>query len=76
MIWLLDDFINKSNDGYKLSVTKSAEYVSKDASLLEVQNKINNSKYCQDVLVTEDGSSSKPVIGWITNNKINELGKV
>lgn len=70
----LDDLI--SNDGYKLSVTKSVEYVSKDASLLEVQNKINNSKYCQDVFVTEDGSATKPVIGWITNNKVQEMGRV
>lgn len=72
----LDDLINKSNDGYKLSAIKSAEFVSKDDSLLEVQNKINNSKYCQDVFVTEDGSATKPVIGWITNNKVIELGRV
>ena len=72
----LDDLINKSNDGYKLSVIKSVEFVSKDATLLVVQNKINNSKYCQDVFVTEDGSSSKPIIGWVTNNKVIELGRV
>lgn len=72
----LDDLINKSNDEYKLSVTKSAEFVSKDASLLEVQNKINNSRYCQDVFVTDDGSANNPVIGWITNNKVQEMGKV
>lgn len=72
----LDDLINSSNDQYKQSVIKSAEFVSKDASLLEVQTKINNSKYCQDVFVTDDGSASKPVIGWITNNKVNELSKL
>jgi hypothetical protein len=72
----LVDLINSSNEDYKLSVTKSAEYVSKDASLLEAQTKINGSRYCQDVFVTADGSATSPVIGWITNNKLNELGKV
>jgi len=72
----LDDLINKSNDGYKLSVTKSVEFVSKEGTLLEVQTKINNSKYCQDVFVTEDGSATKPVLGWITNNKVQEMGRV
>jgi hypothetical protein len=72
----LIDLVTGSNDEYKLSVTKSAEYVAKDASLLEVQTKINGSKYCQDVFVTADGSATSPVIGWITNNKLNELGRV
>ena len=72
----LDDLINNSDDGYKLSVTKSVEFIAKDATLLEVQNKINNSKYCQDVFVTATGLPSEPVIGWITNNKITELSKV
>ncbi len=72
----LDDLINNSTDQYKQSVIKSAEFVSKDASLLEVQTKINNSKYCQDVFVTDDGTAAKPVIGWITNNKVIELSRV
>jgi hypothetical protein len=72
----LFDLINNSNEGYKLSVTKSVEFVTKDSSLLEVQTKINNSKYCQDVFVTADGSATKPIIGWITNNKVQEMGRV
>lgn len=72
----LSDLINNSDDVYKLSVTKSAEFVAKDATLLEAQNKINNSKYCQDVFVTATGLPGTPVIGWITNNKVIELSKV
>lgn len=72
----LNDMINNSNDDYKLSVTKSVEFISKEATLLEVQTKIKNSKYCQDVFVTDDGSATKPIIGWITNNKVQELGRV
>ena len=72
----LDDLINNTDDKYKLSVTKSIEFVSKDATLLEAQNKINNSKYCQDVFVTDDGTAAKPILGWITNNKVIELSRV
>jgi hypothetical protein len=72
----LDNLINNTTEEYKLSVTKSAAFVSRTSSLLEVQNMINNFKYCQDVFVTENGSPDKPIIGWITNNKVTELGKV
>lgn len=72
----LDDLINNTDDKYKLAVTKSVDFVSKNATLLEAQTKINNSKYCQDIFVTEDGTATKPVIGWITNNKVIELSRV
>ena len=72
----LADAINSSDSEMLTSLTKGAAFVSKAATVFDVQQKIINNSLCQDVFVTETGKDSEPIIGWITNSKIEELAKV
>lgn len=78
----LDDLVNKTDteinkdSDIKQRLIKSAEFVSKTATLYEANEKLKANKFCQDVFVTENGIVSEAVIGWITNNRIAELAKV
>lgn len=72
----LKDLLENSDSEIAKRLLSSTGFVSKDAKLLEAQAIIVNNQYCQDVFVTETGSKSEPVIGWITNNKITELARL
>ncbi len=50
--------------------------VRQDADLAEAKDKMDNSRDCLDVLVTQNGKEKEPVLGWITNAKIEEVAKV
>jgi hypothetical protein len=47
-----------------------------DADLAEAKDKMDSAKNCLDVLVTQNGREHEPVLGWITNAKIEEVAKV
>jgi len=72
----LDDLINKSTAEIKNKIMQGVAFISPSATLLEAHDLITRSPYCQNVFVTNTGKSSEPIMGWITNNKITELGKV
>jgi len=37
------------------------------ATILDAKNAMEKVKSCQDVFVTQNGSSEEKVIGWLTN---------
>ena len=47
-----------------------------DADLAEAKDKMDKAQGCLDVLVTQNGKENEPVLGWITNAKIEEVAKV
>ena len=51
-------------------------FVAQDASLAHAKNKLEGKKGCQDVFVTEDGASDKPVQGWLTNVDIEGYSRI
>jgi hypothetical protein len=50
--------------------------VRQDADLAEAKDKMDKTPDCLDVLVTQNGKENEPVLGWITNAKIEEVAKV
>jgi len=48
--------------------------VSKKATLADASNAMHLMLDCRDVFITETGKSDEPVIGWLTNIRIAELG--
>ncbi len=50
--------------------------VDRDATLKIVRSTMSRIKNCQDVFVTENGTKSSPVVGWITNGIIEENSKL
>jgi len=53
-------------------VRNAAEFVSKVATLGEAKSRMEAKPHCQDVFVTENGKSTEKVLGWLTNNAIQE----
>jgi hypothetical protein len=72
----LEQVINSTDDEMKNKIRNSISFVSKNATLLEVKEKMKANIGSQDVIVTENGLPAEAVIGWITNNKIIEMSKV
>lgn len=72
----LEELINNTDEEMKMKITKSAEFVSKRATLFDANEKMKLNKYCQDVFVTENGKAEEEIIGWVTNNKVSELCKI
>jgi hypothetical protein len=66
----LEDFLN--HPGIREIVQKSIAFVSKDATLTQAKEKMEQVKNCQDVFVTETGASNEPVIGWLLNTEISK----
>lgn len=60
----LEDFLNSDMRDY---VEKSLTFVPLSATVAEAKRKMDATKNCQDVFVTESGGSNEPVVGWLTN---------
>lgn len=72
----LEELTNNTDEEMKMKITKSAEFVSKTATLFDANEKMKLNKYCQDVFVTENGKAEEEIIGWVTNNKVAEFCKI
>jgi len=55
---------------------KTFGVVNKDATLAIAQAEMRRIENCQDVFVTETGRKDSAVVGWITNNIIEQNSKV
>lgn len=65
-----------SDPAIKELVGASMAFVPKDATLEDAKNKMEETKNCRDVFITETGEQDKPVIGWLTNIDINKGLKI
>ena len=77
----LDDLTNDQQLG--TVVRGSFAVIKSDATLADAKdamdkasNALGSAGNCYDVFVTETGGSDDPVVGWITNDIINENAKV
>lgn len=57
-------------------LSQGIAFVQKSDSLLQAQERIKESQWCNDVFVTQSGSPNEPVLGWITNVIIAEQAKL
>jgi hypothetical protein len=63
-----EDFLN--DPIIKEFVTESSAFISAKATLGETKEKMDSIKNCQDVFVTENGKSTEPILGWLSNVEI------
>ena len=66
----------KDDPALKELFEKSFGFVRESATLADAKNEMERISRCQDVFVTKSGDRSEPVIGLITNNKIQEMAKL
>ena len=71
----LQNLLDDDADLKKLLETSFAT-IKEDATLAEVKMKMDPNLKIQDVFVTKGGTRNEPVIGWITNAKIQEVATV
>ena len=60
---------------YRDVLRKAAAFVSADQTLADAKAAMEAVKGCQDVIVTQNGAPTMPVIGWITNTDIGRLSQ-
>jgi len=65
----LEDFL-KFNQNERM-VSRTLAFVSKDATLGIAKELMEQTKDCQDIFITEHGSSEEPMLGWLTNIEIS-----
>ena len=70
----LQNFLSDSS--LKDLVEKSFTAVKEDATMAEAKTAMDRTANCQDVFVTKGGNKQEPVLGWITNNIIQEVATV
>lgn len=75
-ILILDDLLTYNNEKIKKTLSRGFGFVSINATLLDAKRVIESIDECKDVFVTENGKSTEPVLGLITNNLIFENAKV
>jgi hypothetical protein len=70
----LQDMLNV--DYYSKMLKQSFGTIRETSNLAEAKTLIDRIAICLDVFVTEDGSSTSKVVGWITNVMVTEKSKV
>ncbi len=63
------------HDEVRNFVSRTIAFVQKDASLADAKRQMESLRKCQDVFITEDGTSDSRAIGWITNVIISRYAK-
>jgi hypothetical protein len=66
----------KENSEFKAIFENSFGIVKENATLADVKIEMERIPKCQDVFITSTGNKADPVIGWITNNIIQEIARV
>jgi uncharacterized membrane protein len=54
-------------------IINTTGFVSEKSTLSEARTKMKETKNCQDIIITQNGNSDEPIIGWLTNSDINKL---
>ena len=73
---VLDDLLTYNDEKIKNTLTRGFGFVPLDATLLDAKRVIDSINECQDVFVTQSGTSTEPVLGLITNSRIFEKARV
>lgn len=56
-------------------VQESLAFVSVNSALGDAKRVMEQTEFCQDVFVTQNGKNNEPVLGWLTNNDIARHSK-
>lgn len=65
-----------SSRKYADYIKESIAFVSIDKSLAEAKSRMEEKLDCQDIIVTQNGLATDPVLGWISNVDITRLSTV
>jgi hypothetical protein len=60
-----EDFLNDPK--MKELISESMAFINPNATLAEAKEKMESIKNSQDVFITENGKSTEPILGWLTN---------
>lgn len=72
--YTLADFL--AAPGMKDLVQTSIAYVPAGAMLSDAKERMERTRGCQDVFVTEHGQPGEPVLGWLTDAEVRRAAKV
>jgi len=72
----LGDLLVTNDEKIKNTLTRGIGFISINANLLDAKRVIDATDECQNVFVTQNGKTSEPVLGLITNNRIFGYAKV
>lgn len=61
------DFPSAAGETFEDLITGSLAFVGRDKTLADAKTAMEAVPGCQDVIVTENGNKTMPVLGWITN---------
>ena len=63
-------------DGMRDLVSKTFAFVPLDGTLADAKKAMDGRQQCQDVFVTDSGTETEPVRGWLTNIDITKRARV
>jgi len=72
--YTLKDFL--AAPGMKVLVQDSIAYVPVGAMLSDAKERMERTRNCQDVFVTEHGQAGEPALGWLTDAEVRRAAKV
>lgn len=72
----LNDLVHSDSPKIKQIIEQAWQFVKPESTLAEAQEKMEKTGVCQDVFVTQNGTTNEPIIGWITNITIAEHARV
>lgn len=71
---LLADFLNKQEqEGVKYTVGSAFITLSRSATLKEAKEKMLKNSSIQDIVITDNGKSDEPMIGWVSNIRMSKF---
>ncbi|MEM8804557.1 MAG: hypothetical protein AAGF01_00725 [Cyanobacteria bacterium P01_G01_bin.38] len=59
-----------ANNGVRFDLNSGFVVVSGSSTIASARHRMESMRSCQDIFVTDDGTASKPVIGWISNTRL------
>lgn len=74
--YTIPQMYEKGSQDVKDKMDKGVEFINQDATLFEVQQKMNANLNCQDIFITSSGKPDEEIIGWVTNVIISDNIKV
>lgn len=77
----LDKLIGKSNPSrvgttYEDYISKTVAFIGAEATLADAKAAMERVPGCQDVIVTQSGAPTEPVLGWVSNADISRHSQV
>ena len=73
-LYTLEDFL--AAPGMKELVQDAIAYVPMGAMLSEAKERMERTRNCQDIFVTEHGQGGEPAVGWLTDAEVRRAAKV